>query len=488
MIEKFIHSKRARLIFAVAAIVAGALTFYYYLGKQGPSYKEVILAGGALIVAVIIFGRELGIRYGFVLWVLTLTLGYRTIAVTPELAIHPSEILIWLLLVCVLAQRKLVSRARLTFPIWLWVFIPFCVLAWWPMISGGAPWDRMLNEFRNFLLFVPLVIVAAVVLQRERYWRYLMLAFFVAGSLIGLMGVLEYWFPEVISFFPAFIGKASAPTVTEEGFVRAQFAFWGGPPATFICALALPAAIALAHWWTRRLQRAAIVAASILQVLAIYIGGYRSIWLILLIQLLTACVLRLRKQGAIIAVLCLVIVAGGYELVPRTSERALSGIAALQGHPTDTSATGRKNRAVSAFDNMIEAPFGSGWGSAGWVHSDFLQVTVNLGLLAGLIFFGGCAYTLLRLGRRFLRNYRNRQPGDLGLSLFLSFIAAFGLLTMEGVTVLPQMALPVWFVWALSEVWLRQTAEAPQLNIALAPLTSYQLVPVSLPSSFKADA
>jgi len=36
----------------------------------------------------------------------------------------------------------------------------------------------MLNEFRDFLVLVPLMIVASVVLKRERYWRYLLLAFF----------------------------------------------------------------------------------------------------------------------------------------------------------------------------------------------------------------------------------------------------------------------------------------------------------------------
>ena len=486
MIERFIHTRRARVIVAATAIAIGALVFHYYIGRQGPSYKEVIIAFGALIVAVIVFGRELGVRYGFVLWVLTLILGYRTIAVTPELAIHPSEILLWLLLVCILAQRRLVSSARLRFPVWLWLFIPFWVLAWWPTITGGMPWDRMLNEFRNFLLLIPLIIVTAVVLKRERYWRYLLLAFFLASSGIALMGILEYWFPEVISFFPAFISNAK-PTITEEGFMRAQFSFWGGPPATFICVLALPAAIVLAQWWRRWSQRAAIVFGSILQILAVYIGGYRSIWLILVVQVLAACVLRLRKQGAIVAVLCLVISVGGYELIPRTTERAISGISALQGNPTDSSAAGRKNRALNAVESTVDAPFGSGWSSAGWVHSDFLQVAVNLGIIGGLIFFGGCLYTLLRLGRRFLPKLRNGQQGDLGLSLFLSFMAVVGILAMEGVTVLPQLVLPVWFVWALTEVWLRQTADVPDLNEAVAPMHPYPLIPVQVPSGLKTD-
>jgi len=121
------------------------------------------------------------------------------------------------------------------------------------------------------------------------------------------------------------------------------------------------------------------------------------------------------------------------------------------------------------------------------VHSDFLQVAVNLGVIGGLIFFGGCVYTLLRLGRRLLPNLRNRKHGDLGLSLLLSFIAVLGILAMEGVTVLPQLALPVWFVWALAEVWLRQTADVREFNAAVAPRHPYPLTPVRLSTSFKAD-
>ena len=487
MIERIAGFKLHKSFFiGIALIVASGVALTLYAEKNGLSYREVIVVFSLLIFAVIIFGRELGIRIGFVLWVLTLALGYRTVAVTRDLAIHPSEVLLWVLLICILFQRRLVSGARLTFPVWLWMFIPFWVLAWWPLTGGGAPWDRMLNEFRNFLLLIPLMIVASVVLKRGRYWRYLLLAFFVASSGIALMGILEYWFPEVTKLFPAFVSNAK-PGITEEGFLRAQFSFWGGAPATFICVLALPSAIALVRWWPQWSRRVAIAAGSVLQILAIYIGGYRSIWLVFLVQVLTACLLGFKKQGAMVAVVCLIVAAGGYQLVPRTSERALSGIAALQGHPTDTSATGRQDRALGALNSTIESPFGNGWSTAGWVHSDFLQVGANLGLIAGLIFLGGCIFTLLRLGRRVLPNLRAGKHADLGFSLLLSFIAVAGILAMEGVTVLPQLVLPVWFVWALTEVWLRQTAKLPQLNEAAATPQTYQLMAMRLSSSFKTD-
>lgn len=466
-----------------AVFVAVAVVFAIYAQDRGIAYKEVIVALSLSIFAVIMFGGERGIRFGFVLWVLTLALGYRTIAVTKDLSIHPSELLLWLLLACICAQRRLLASARLTFPMWLWMLMPFWVLAWWPLIGGGMRWDKMFNEFRNFVLLVPLMIVTAVILQWPRYWRYLLLAFFLAGSFIACMGILEYWFPEVAKLFPSFVGTGVKPDITEEGFVRAQFAFWGSAAATFICVLALPFGLILTRWWPIWWQKMSIGFAFVLQVLAIYIGGYRSIWLLLLVQALAASLLRLRKQGALIVALCILISVGGYEFIPRTTERAISGIAALQGKPTDSSATSRKIRALAALENTIQAPFGTGWSSAGWVHSDFLQVAANLGVIPGLIFFGGCIFTLVRLGRRVLPMLRWGENADLGLSLLLSFIATTGILAMEGITVLPQTVLPVWFVWVLAEVWLRQTAVAHDLSLAfVAPPYPYQPMQVQLSS------
>ena len=459
MVERLAGIQRHKgVIFGIALLVIVVVAIAAYAVGTGLSYRELIVAFAALIGGVVVFGREWGIRFGFVLWALTLALGYRTLHYTPDLTIHPSEILLWLLFFCILAHRELVAITRIAFPFWMWLLVPFCVLAWWPLIAGDAPWDKMLNEFRSFLLLVPLMIVGPVVLQRQRYWRYLLLAFFFASTWIALMGVIEYWFPEVTKLFPAFMSQPD-PVTTADGFARAQFSFWGGATATFVCVLALPSAIALAKWWPQWFHRVAIAAASALQILGIYIGGYRGIWLVLLIQVVIACLLGIRKGGAAIALVCIVVALAGYQFIPKTSERAFSGIAALQGRPIDSSAMDRLDRAAGAWNQVYHSPFGSGWSSAGWVHSDFLQVAVNLGIFAGLIFLGGYIYTLLRLGRRLLPYLRTGEQGHLGFALLLSFIAAGGLLAMEGVEVLPQFVLPVWFVWVLVEVWLRQTLD-----------------------------
>ena len=474
MIERIagFRLSKALLLALVGILLAGAAAASY-LDKNGLSYKELIVGAGALILATIVLGGERGIQFGLVLWVLTLALGYRTLEITPDLRLHPSEILIWILLAFILVQRHLDSTA-LTFPMWLWMMAPFWVLGWWPLVVGDAPWDKMLNEFRDFLLLIPLMIVMSVVLRRQSYWRRLLVAFFIASTWIALMGVLEYWFPSMERFFPAFIHAAKAES-TADGFVRAQFSFWGGAQATFICVLALPAGLALASWWPNWLPRTAVIVASMLHILAIYIGGYRSVWLVLMIQVMVACFLRLKKHGVAIAMLCLIVGGIGYQFIPKTDERVMSGIAALRGAPIDHSAQDRKDRALDALSQTFQSPFGGGWGSAGWVHSDFLQVGANLGLIAGCIFLGGYLFTLQRLGRRIRPWLSISGHGDLALALFLAFIAAGAHLMLQGVQVLPQMVLPVWFVWVLVELWLQRTPDLAQPEFVPAPVYQHEL-------------
>ena len=472
MIQQVAGVRLIKIALIGLAVVLGVVVVDFYAERQGLSYKELIVALGALVFAVVVFGGERGIRFGLVLWVLTLALGYRTIEWTENLRIHPSEILIWVLFFCIFAQRQLRLTTRFTLPWWLWMFLPFCVLGWWPLIVGEAPWDRMLNEFRDFLLLIPLLIVSSVVLDRPSYWRHLLTAFFVAGTWIAIMGVAEYWYPGIDRLFPAFI-HAAKPEVTADGFVRGQFSFWGGSQATFICVLALPASIFLATSWRHWSSRVVIIAASILQLVAIYIGGYRSIWFVLCIQVAVACVLRVKKHGIAVAGLVLIVGTVGYQFIPNTHERVVTGIAALQGNPIDHSALDRKERALQAVNEVIESPFGKGWSSAGWVHSDFLQVAVNLGLLAALVFLGGYLYTLLRLVQRMPVWVKSTAQGELALTLLLSFVGVGSLLAMQGVQVLPQMVLPVWFVWSMVDIWLRQTAEVREPSYSYAPANLY---------------
>jgi hypothetical protein len=456
-------------------ILGATALIAFYGGSGGIDYRQVMIVGGGFIAGLIVLGGHRGIEFGFVLWALSMALGYRTFEYSKDLRIHPAEVLLWLLFAVVLAHHRWIADSKLSLPVWVWLSIPFWMLGWWPLIAGDANWAAMFSEFKCFLVLIPLIFVAQIVLKDRRNWHWLIVAFFLASTWVALMGVLEYWVPAVTRLFPAFIQNAT-PEPTADGFIRAQFSFWGSQTATFLCALSFPFSVILLHWCRNSLAaRIGIVIATILQLVAIYIGGYRSLWLMVVVQVAAGCILGLRQRGLAVAALCIVVAGVGYQFIPRTEERVITTIAVLQGSPVDHSSQVRLDRATWAIDQTLAAPLGSGWHSSGWVHSDFLQVAANLGIIAGLIFVGGYLYTFWKLAVavKILAPFSRNDSGDLGFSLFLAFIPVGGLLAVQGVQVLPQLMLPVWFVWVLVDVWLRPRSAVMESSYAYAPTPFY---------------
>jgi hypothetical protein len=440
------------------ALLATGLAFVAgrYVALHGLSFKEVIATSVGLIAGIAVLAGPHGVPVGFILWVCTLGLGYRTVELTRYLRLHPSEVLLWGLLALLVVQRGVVRRERLDLwlPTWVWLSLPFWVWGWIPGFAAGRPWDQMLAEFRDFALLIPLAFVASAVLKERNSWRSVMLAFYITGAWIAGMGILEYVFPNIRLMLPGFISNPE-PAVTTEGFLRARFSFWGASAATFVCVLAVPMAVAVWQRCRTSYQRSLALIALAMQVFGIYLGGYRSMWLLLGVEFFLWALLR---YGVGRAWLVLIPLGVSYQFLPKAAqERALSMILALEGRPVDSSAAKRWERLMEALERALRHPLGSGWAGSGWVHSDFAQVAANLGLLAGAVFLGAWLITLLRLWQRLRCRIRNGEWGAIGLALLLSFVAAGGILAMEGVQVLPQLVLPVWLVWILSELWIRQT-------------------------------
>jgi hypothetical protein len=116
MIDMLLHQLRnnvwlRRALFAIALLVIAP-----YGVRRGIDYKDVMLVAGAVIAGLILFGRERGIQFGFVLWTLSTALGYRTFEVVKGLRIHPAEVILLLLFVCILAHRQWLSEAGSQFP------------------------------------------------------------------------------------------------------------------------------------------------------------------------------------------------------------------------------------------------------------------------------------------------------------------------------------------------------------------------------------
>jgi hypothetical protein len=449
----------SRLLSIVAILFALLLSGLVgrYLILHGFSYREVILVLVALIGAVAVLAGKRGVRVGFILWVWTLGLGYRTVEVTSKLRIHPSEVLLWALLILLMVQWGILRREKLDvrLPRWLKVFILFGVWGWAMGFLYGRPWDDMVTHSRGFLLLLPLLVVTAALLSDETNWRPVLLSFHAVSTWVGGMGIAEYVFPGIQTLASGFFGDVS-PTLTTEGFVRAEFSFFGGPTATFICVLAMPMAAILWHWWSSPLQRLFILLALGVQVVGIYIGGFRSAWLLLGLMFLLGILLR---RGPILAGLTFLPALTAYWLLPDPVQlRAYSLILALEGNPIDSSAAGRWDRTRDALEALLRRPWGHGWSQFGWVHNDFLAVTVQLGLLAGLLFAGAYLVTLWRMWSRVRQYTSHDEQGALGFALLLSLVAVGGLLSTQPIAVLPQLALPVWLIWVLAEIWIQQQA------------------------------
>jgi len=445
--------KSAATYISVIVIALGvALTQIYFL-NYGVSYQEVIVAVMLLAAFCVFAAGHRGLKVGLIFLVLTFGLGYRTMEVTPGLRLHPSELVLWGLLTLPILQR---IRLKLWLPFWLILFIPFWFWGWWPVVSGDVKWEAMLSEFKNFMILIPLYFVASSVLGQKSGWRSALLAFYLVGAWIAAMGTLEFVYPQVKTLFPSFVSEP-LPLETGEGFQRARFSFWGSQDAIYISVLALPIAAAVWEWWSKSWQRALNVSVGVLMLCGVYISGHRNAWIMITFQALGFAVV---KKQYLLGIAVLLVFVSMYQVLPdATRARIYSGTELVSGQPisSDTSGQKRWDRVSMSFNNVLMQPLGGGWATAGWVHNDFLQVAENLGVIAGALFLGIYVYTLGRIWRRLRIAALSSEQRALGATLLVSFGCVGVILATDANLVLPQLIMPLWFIWVIAEIWLRQT-------------------------------
>jgi hypothetical protein len=443
----------------------------------------VLLLG---LASALFFSRDKA-KSCLLLFIGTLALGFRSLHLTHNLDIHPAEVCLWICFGFSLSSNLLGRNggAIQLLPTWVKWMIPFWILGFVLGFGSAYSWDIQLSEFRIFLLLIPLYVAAQLVLARPANWRTVALALYVTGTCVACSGILEYAWPGAAHIIPGF---SAAPTdrASEDGFVRAGFSFYGNPVAVFVCALALPFGIYLWQTASSSSARVWILAGAALQLWGIYISGCRSIWLLVAVQFLLWSLLR--KQFVVGVVFVVLALAAG-SLLPDVSKKRLQSLTLmLEGRPIDSSGAKRWDRAMDAWDLALKNPLGSGWAASGWVHSDFIQVAANLGLIAGAIFAGGYLMTLVKLGQRTLGQSSKMQglgarvfpmmqarhvqaeaaKQALGHSVLLSFVGAGHILATECTIVYPQTALPVWLTLALAQTWLKQHDEASSLSASPA--------------------
>jgi len=436
---------RLPLILTGLALIVGA---GLYIGRYGGDFQTVAFIGIALFGIFALVARR--IEVGLVLWILLFSLGYRTIYLTENFPIHPLSILIFVLFIKVLIDARFSGQdLRPLLPAQLWFFSAFWVIGIVRGRVNGMPWDIMANDLLNFAILFPTFVVVQHSLQgKAGVWRAALLAFFAVGTWIALLGALETWFPGFQRILPGLsTGNRFIVSGIDE-FRRSTFAFFGSPNAVFVCALTLPLALPIIGSATRPSTRIFAGVGFLTQIFAVYLSGYRSIWIVSALGLLLLIWLRSGSvKATIVAVVASILF---LEFAPLPARVRLGTVLETlhSGTPVDSSLQKREIRTQDALEIALQEPLGRGWGASGWVHNDFAQVGANLGLFAGLLFLGWYLATLLKSLRR------ATSKDDLSAGLTASFVIAGGLLLTQGVEVLTQLVAPVWFVWAMLHVYL----------------------------------
>jgi len=463
------------LVSVLAAILIGMR-----IGSTPLTFQDLIM-GAAVIAIVIIFIQKRGLEIGFIIWVGAFALGYRVIHLSAPLIldqfanngkvsqeylitgkplvidIHPLFIMIYLLLGLLLLRRAINWQIRVVWliPGILMVFSVFWIWGWTRGTELGRNWVDMFSEVMPFLILPPIFIVTASVLQKQSLWKPTFLVLILVGTFISFMGLLEFLFPSIGHVIPGFVTSDQTSYIAQGGFQRANFTFWGQTGAAFIVALTMPTIIPLWSWYKQSRWRGFLLVCLVMEAIGLYIAGWRSIWMSMILITIGLLLLRGNWIRALFLVIALTVV---YSVLPPvTQKRVESLFNAIQGNFQDNSAADRAGRTQAAITKIIENPLGLGWNGYEWVHDDFLQITANLGIIAGILFALWYLTTLIRISRAFYQNPDPLKHGLVGI-----FMVCGMLLLTQPMIELTQYTAPVWFAWALVKTKLRQVNEQKQ--------------------------
>lgn len=428
------------------------------------SFQQILyVIIGISVFATLLAPREVQLKRGFSIAVILLAVGYRRAFLSKYLEFHPSEILFWLLFFLLLLRREARSAKpqnkteTFRLPNWLIFFMLFWLWGLAASLFSGLSWDLILNQFKPFPIFPVVLWLSWSLLKQSDGLNVFLRAMFASGTIVGVFGALEYYFPGVFNSIPGF--SASPFTRADYmGFVRAKFSFYGAPTATFMLVIIIPLGLALWSSAKTTAQKLMLLGAIGFQTLGVYIGGYRSMWLALGTEIILFVMLY---RGVFVGILGLIPLILLYRLLPSEALMRFSTLfAASQGRAVDSSIINRIQRVDEAFDILSKNPLGLGWGASGWVHNDVLQIAVDLGVAAVLIFVIAYLVLAFRLARKTL-SLRGKKGGaefQISFGIFLGFVGSGFLYASQGVTWQVFLALPAWLIWALAAHW---SAEPP---------------------------
>jgi O-antigen ligase len=136
--------------------------------------------------------------------------------------------------------------------------------------------------------------------------------------------------------------------------------------------------------------------------------------------------------------------------------RYISTFKALTGNIDaryDSSGSARMGRVKIAIESIIKHPFGTGWSSQGWVHSDILQIAATIGIIPGFLFLFAPILLLLRLFSFYFKAPPEQQTIYFSLCGLLIYVIIS--LCLNGNIILAQCGVPLFLFWAMADGYFR---------------------------------
>ncbi len=387
------------------------------------------------------------LQKGFILWLVTFSIGFRHIYLTPHLKIHPSELLIWFLFFSLLN-----AQIPKSFPFKIIVGVAIGCMGLLISLERWIPWSVALSEFKLFLVIIPVFYVTRTLVTNINQWRDVLIIISIITSSICLLGIVEYYVPYLRGILIDDYFQEQAYVMSTYRFRRATFTFWGvGPMVSIYLSMVLPLFISGAVTEKDRLYKYILLTGAILCVIGIYITGSRGSWSAAILSVAFYSLLSQKRKKLIVSVIAASYIAVTW-LLPDSFFNTLNSAYDTENY-YDTSALKRRSRATDAIQLIQQRPFfGYGWGGSGWVHSDILQIGANLGIPAMMLFLAWylncmrCLYTSTRDPT--INNLKNKEYA---YGLLAGLCAGLFHLFTQAMVVLAFLIIPLWFLLAAAE-------------------------------------
>jgi hypothetical protein len=382
--------------------------------------------------------------------ILAFVLGYRTFELIPGLRFHPIEILVYATIIRIIISSAIKYRKMPIAVSLLSIF--FVTFFFIDMLTRYNLFA--VNEFKNAFLLIFVCFITQHIHFHKDYIIRLFKIYLFTVLLIAILGIIEYLFP---SFMSSIFGFDSHTNYISDNilFSRLAFLFWGSHLAANLIPPAFPILLLLKSEKDPIAKNNYLLTiVVIINLFAIYLSGNRISWLILTILLLATI---FQYRGSLIPymktyVFLVTIIFVTYVYSQPVEGRYISTFKAIMGNIDaryDSSGSARIGRANIAIESIINQPFGTGWSSQGWVHSDILQIAATIGIIPGFLLLFAPILLLLRIFSFYLKAPPDQQTIYFCLCGFLIYIIIS--LCLNGNIILVQCGAPLFLLWAISD-------------------------------------